>query len=98
MNKNKIKICVIFSVLIIFSQTFALNSGSGVLDGFSKAKAYLDYALYAMSALGAIGVGFMLFSNHNDAVLKHVARWAALTGVLATAYQAPTWFGLNIFM
>lgn len=78
--------------------SFAIKKGDKVITGFNTAQGYLDYALWAMTALGAISVGFMLFNTPNDPILKHVARWSALAGVLSVAYQAPGWFGLNIIL
>lgn len=94
-NKKLIRFCLLG---LIGVSSFAIKKGDKVISGFDNAKGYLDYALWAMAALGAISVGFMLFNTPNDPILKHLARWTALAGVLSLAYQVPGWFGLNIII
>lgn len=88
----------LLGLLFIGLNSFAIKKGNKVITGFETAKGYLDYALWAMAAIGVISVGFMLFNTPNDPILKHIARWSALAGVLSVAYQAPGWFGLNIIL
>lgn len=96
MVKKQIKLLLIAST--IASNCFAITKPTTVIAGMEKAQGYLDYAIWAMAALAVIAVGFMLFNSHNDPILKHIARWVALACVLALAYSAPGWFGLNIIL
>ena len=99
MKKIKFKLIIlIFSGLLFTNYSIAMKYTPKLIDGFDKAKDYLDYALYAMTALGAIAMGFMLLNTPNDPIMKHAARWTALAGVLSAAYKAPGWFGLNIIL
>lgn len=83
-----------------YSLCFALN-GNGSLDtkvlgGLNTAQTYLTYSMWAASVLGILAIGFMLFTNIQDAILKHLARGFAVIGVVAMAYFIPGWFGLCI--
>lgn len=98
----KKKLLIFFSILsVFFNCTFALTNKSisgTVGDAITKGTDYLTYAMYAASVVAIISIGFMLFHNIQDTMLKHVTRLVALLSLLTLAFSVPTWFGLCVFI
>jgi hypothetical protein len=87
---------------LLFNYTFsyALN-GRGNLDrnvanGLNTAQTYLTYSMWAACVLGILAIGFMLFANIQDTLLRHLSRGFAICGIVAMAYFVPGWFGILI--
>lgn len=74
------------------------GSGTGVKDGVGSMFEYLKYGMWAMSALGIITVGFMMFFNVQETVIKNVSKVVGVICIVALAFSAPGWFGLNIVL
>ena len=108
---NKIKSGILLTSITMFGKAFALSQNqmptgqqitavTGVSGqasgGITSVMTYLSYGLWAASALGLIAVGFMLFNNVQDTILKNVAKIVGIICVLALAFSVPGWFGLSI--
>lgn len=107
---NKIKSGILLTSITMFGKAFALSQNqmptgqitavvgvSGQASGgITSVMTYLSYGLWAASALGLIAVGFMLFNNVQDTILKNVAKIVGIICVLALAFSVPGWFGLSI--
>lgn len=74
------------------------NSGGDPVGGVGKMLEYLKYGLWAMSALGIISVGFMMFFNVQETILKNVMKVVGVICIVALGFSAPGWFGLNIIL
>lgn len=87
-------------LLFNYTCSYALN-GRGNLDrnvanGLNTAQTYLTYSMWAACVLGILAIGFMLFANIQDALLRHLSRGFAICGIIAMAYFVPGWFGILI--
>lgn len=74
------------------------DGGGDPKDGITVMINYLKYTLWAMSALGIISVGFMMFFNVQETILKNVMKVVGVICVVALGFTAPGWFGLNIIL
>lgn len=108
---NKLTKGMIFSLSMMYgSVAFALTQNSmptgqttsmagvsgNATGGITTALTYLSYGLWAASALGLIAIGFMLFNNVQDTILKNVAKGVGVICILALAFSVPGWFGMNM--
>lgn len=92
------KITMALSTSTLAEGTMAGQAGAGgsVGGGINTLMNYLTYTLWAMSALGIIAVGFMMLFQVQETILKNVMKVVGVICVIALAFSAPGWFGLNI--
>lgn len=92
---NRLMLGIMFCLMIGTSE--ALGAGKDtVIAGMDKAAEWMQYAMWAISACGALSVGFMLMFGGNESMIKHVGKWTAVTIIITLSMSAPTWFGLVI--
>lgn len=80
------------------STSMGQDGGGDPSGGITMMINYLKYTLWAMSALGIISVGFMMFFNVQETILKNVMKVVGVICVVALGFTAPGWFGLNIIL
>lgn len=70
--------------------------GGQISQGMNSGTSYLTYAMWAASVMGILAIGFMLFANVQDTILKSIIRGVAVICVIAMAFFVPMYFGLPI--
>lgn len=72
------------------------SEGSGAADGLDKAEVWLKYAMYGASVIGMLGVAFLLFAQHQEAILKQVVRVIVVVCAVSLCFTIPKWFSICI--
>lgn len=88
----------LFLLCILYSLNISINQSKVVIKGFDTAADYLQYTIWASCVLGVVSVGFMLFHQHSEPILKNATRVVAVISLLSLAYSVPKFFGINIIL